>query len=196
MCSSGGGGGSGVSGGGNGYTGKNRSRKPKTASFSFQNSDFEEALKTYTTPELDMGNTWNMEMARTGTSERKPGENWQQHHDRMKAERKIFESSSAYRRAESGSTYSTRKTAAKDAHIAAWIEAHPDLDPKTGKAFTNGDGYAPAAGTPGAPGSPAAGAAPVAAAPVADRMAIKNKQKTAQRAGRASAGRSLLRIGR
>ena len=196
MCSSGGGGGGG--GGGNGYTGKNRSRKPKTASFSFQNSDFEEALKTYTAPELDMGNTWAMEMQRTGTNERKPGENWQQHNDRMKAERKVFESSSAYRKAEGGSAYSTRKTGAKDAHIAAWIEAHPDLDPKTGKAFTNGDGYAPAAGVTPVPmgGSPAAGVAPVAAAPVADRMAIKNKQKTAQRAGRASAGRSLLRIGR
>ena len=79
MCSSGGGGG----GGGSGYTGKNRSRKPKTASFSFRNEDFEESLKTYTRSERDMGNTWSMEMARTGTNDRKPGENWQQHHDRM-----------------------------------------------------------------------------------------------------------------
>jgi hypothetical protein len=192
MCSSGGGGG----GGGSGYTGKNRSRKPKTASFSFRNEDFEESLKTYTRSERDMGNTWSMEMARTGTNDRKPGENWQQHHDRVKAERKAFETSSAFRREEDGAVYQRRTTAEKDAHIAAWIEAHPDLDPKTGKAFTNGDGYAPAAGTPGAPGqSPAAGVAPMAAAAVADRMAIRNKQKTAQRAGRASAGRSSLRIG-
>jgi hypothetical protein len=183
--------------GANQGAGQPRSKTPIVTLFN--RFKYTKALEGYTDTARDMGNTWQMYGTANNRIARLPGENWQQHNDRIAAEKSAFESSAAYRAEEGGVEYSNRTGREKNAYVANWISLNENLDPATGEAWTDhGYGIPPpqpassggssGGGAPGAPGAPAAPTGPK------DVMAARNKQKKAQRAGQSTRGRTSLRI--
>lgn len=181
-----------------------RSKTPTVTMFN--KAQYKKALEGYTESAIDKGNTWAMYAEANNRTARLPGENWQQHNDRMLAEQSAFESSAAYRRAETGAEWGTRQGREQSDYVARYIAANENLDPATGLAWTDhGYGTPPPASassggssgggaTMGAPATPGAPGAPAAPAGPRDVMAAKNKQKKAQKAGQSARGRTALRI--
>lgn len=181
--------------GANQGAGQVRSKTPTVTMFN--KFKYKKALEGYTDSAIDKGNTWAMYAAANNRIERLPGENWQQHQDRQRAEQTAFESSSAYRASETGFQWADRLQREKNAYVANWISLNENLDPATGEAWTDhgygvppeqgsGGGSSGGGATGGAPGAPAAGPK--------DVMSARNKQKKAQRAGQSTRGRTSLRI--
>jgi len=175
-----------------------RSKTPTVTMFN--KFKYKKALEGYTETARDLGNTWDMYGAANNRIERRPGENWQQHQDRIAAEKSAFESSSAYRAAEGGVEWAARLQSEKNAYVAKYISENEGLDPATGEAWTDhGYGIPPpqpassggssgGGSTGGAPGAPAAPTGPK------DVMAARNKEKKAAKAGQSARGRTSLRM--
>ena len=142
---------------------------------------------------------------------RNEGENSGDYIRRVKALKNSFKTSEGYVARESDKTLIARRKTERQAYIDNWQAANPGQDPSSAPVAPVAPAASSASGGNTGFGGPVINSANLGSNVVtssnpslspnttnalrADRLANKLKQKTAQRASRASAGRAMLRIG-